>query len=213
MGRVRSPYVRSRVRWYRRLLLDPAALRYWLVVAALGIVLAAVVASTLGRAAAARARWGDTTTVWVTTVAVGVGDELAGSVERTTWPEALAPPGAVADLDADARSALAVGPGQVVTESALDPSSGPAVRAGRRTVAVPRGEAPLPVAEGERVDLWGVVAAGPVADGADPTTRLAVAAVVTAVGERSVTVAVEPDEVGPVAAAAAVSAVALVGRP
>ncbi|MCB0963799.1 MAG: hypothetical protein KDA98_10945, partial [Acidimicrobiales bacterium] len=69
-----------------------------------------------------------------------------------------------------------------------------------------------PVAEGERVDLWGVVATGPVADGGDPTTRLAVAAVVTAVGERSVTVAVEPDEVGPVAAAAAVSAVALVGR-
>ena len=60
MGRVRSPYVRSRVRWYRRLLLDPAALRYWLAVAALGIVLAVVVASALGRAAAARARWGDT---------------------------------------------------------------------------------------------------------------------------------------------------------
>ena len=43
MGRVRSPHVRSRIRWYRRILLDPAALRYWLAVAALAIVLAGLV--------------------------------------------------------------------------------------------------------------------------------------------------------------------------
>jgi len=66
---------------------------------------------------------------------------------------------------------------------------------------------------GERVDVWVVVDPSLVAADGEPTRRLAAGAVVVGVSERTVTVAVEPDEVADVAAAAAVAATALSGRP
>lgn len=209
MGRVRSSVRRSRLPLHRRPFADPAALRRWLLVAALALAAAAVTGSVLTRAESARRRWGTTRPVLVVERELAAGDALADAVTEARWPTALVPAGAVARLPADAVAAGPLAPGSAVA-AALVADPGDPLAADRRRVALPVGVARLPVEVGDRVDVWATV--DPSISGAElATSRVAVGAVVTEAGTDAVVVAVDPDEVAAVAEAAALATVTVVG--
>jgi Flp pilus assembly protein CpaB len=208
VGRVRPAPARSRVPRRLRLLLDPGALRYWATVLALAVVLALLVARSVGRAEAAAQRWGTTRTVLVATHEVAVGDRLAPSVRAARWPVALVPPSAVREVDRSARAAMAVGEGLPLTSDAIDDgASDPA----RRTVAVDRRSVLVAVQVGDAVDLWSSAAASGLADPGDGAERVAEGAEVRDVREESIVLAVDRSEVGAVLAAIGADALQVAG--
>lgn len=192
----------------RRVARDPAALRHWLLVAALAWLLAALVSHTLDRAEQARERWGRTAWVWVADRPLRAGDGLDGALRRERWPSALAPDAAVADPPAGGRTAADVDAGSVVTESMVERR-----RSVRRTVAVPLPDSHLPVEEGDRVDVWATADPSTTAEGTAPTRRVASGARVIGSARGSVVLEVAPGQVATVAEAAASATIALVGVP
>jgi Flp pilus assembly protein CpaB len=213
VGRVRSSLPRRlprhRLPLHRRVRADPAAARSWLATGALALAAALAVGGATSRAEHARDRWGTRRTVLVAARPVRAGAALrAGDLRTERWPVAVAPPGALASVPPGGWAAADLDPGTPLTPSLIRrPGAG---RARRRTVAVPAGEAALPVREGDRVDVW-----APVAEATGPeglrVRRIATGAVVAGTGPRTVVVAVEPGEVAAVARAAATGGVALVG--
>jgi hypothetical protein len=193
---------------HRRAQADPAAARSWLAVAALALAAAALVGHAVGGAQRAEQRWGHRRTVLVTTRTVRAGTPLAGAVRPQAWPEGLVPPRALRAIPPGAWAAADLDPGVALSAAAVrGPGQG---RGRRRTVALRAGDAPLPVREGDRVDVWATV--DPSLAGDKPATRrIAVGAVVTAASDRTVVVAVEPGEVAQVARAATLATVTLVG--
>lgn len=188
--------------------MDPAAVRYWLLVGALAVVLASVVGHALSSAEAERARWGRTRTVWVATAAIGLGDPLGPSVRSEPWPAGLVPPGAVHAAPTGRRAARPIAPGEPITSSALV-ATGDATR--RRSVSLPLGDGHLPVEAGDRVQVWATADPTTVADGQLPTRLLAPSAVVDRTGDGWAVVLVQPDEVRALADAAATATITLVG--
>lgn len=198
---------RSRVPLHRRIRQDPAAVRRWLVVLALAWLLASIVGTARDQADAARARWGRAAAVWVVDRPVRAGEPLGGAVRRTRWPAALVPHAVVAHIPTGARSAGPLDEGTPVT-AAVIADDGPR----RQTVAVPVGEARLPVEAGDRVDVWATSDPATTADGDALTRRVAVDARVASSSDRAVVLEVAPAQVDAVATAAATATVALVGR-
>ena len=174
-------------------------LPFWLAALALTALTVSTVARVTGAAAAERERWGERVEVLVAVADLEPGDELRGELRLV--PAVLVP--------ADARSAPAagetvaawIGAGEIVLESRLAPAGLSAVTAllppGTRGVAIPLGLAPLPVEVGDRVDVHGA-------------TRLAADAVVVAVSEEAITVAVGATDAARVAYEAASGTVTLV---
>ena len=115
-SRPRRP-VRSRVPLHRRLRQDPAAVRHWLVVVALAWLLAALVTSSLDRAAAARDRWGRTTVVWVAARPLRAGDPLRGALHARRWPAGLVPASVVRRPSDDQRAAAPIDAGTVLSDA------------------------------------------------------------------------------------------------
>lgn len=210
MGRLRSTVPRSPAPWYRRALVDPAAVRHWLVVALLACTVAAVVTGTVGRADDARRSWGTTRPVLVLTEPVERGHDLAGAVRTVRWPLGLVPEGAISRLRPGSRAAGNLTTGTPLTRAALDTAE---ADGGWRTVAVPLADAHLPVRAGDHVDAWATRDRSEVADGQTATTRIAVGARVVSVTDRTVVLAIPPTAVARVAEAAAGSSIALVGSP
>ena len=208
MGRVRSSIPRTRLPLHRRLLADPAAARRWLVVIALATATAGLTCRFLAGAETSRRSWGHTRTVLVVDRAVETGEPLAGAVTAARWPVALAPDGVVADLPDGARASGPLGPGSPVTDAVVADSLPGGD--GRRRVAVPVGATRLPLEPGDRVDVWASIDPS-LAGGELATRRVATDATVTSTGEATVVVAVDPDEVAPVAEATALATVTLVG--
>jgi hypothetical protein len=204
---------------HRRLLYQRAAIGHWLVVAALVVVTTSVVDRLLQEAAAAQARWGATRPVLVTTRPVAGGQPLAGVVRVERRPRAVVPPQALDVVAPDARAAAAIGPGEVITAvrvagrtAGAGASTWGAPR-GRRVVALPAAHAPLAVAVGDRVDVWATFDPALAPQGVEPTALVAAGALVVATHGDVVTVAVDPADTRPVAHAAAVGSVTLVGVP
>jgi len=128
---------------------------YWLAVA----VLATLTVSSISRAAAAadaaRDRWGDQVAVAVSTADAEPGETVRAALRLL--PAGLVPAGA-ARVDVDgARAATWIGRGEIVLERRLAPAGLSPTAAllppGTRGVAVPQGIAPLPVVVGDRVDV------------------------------------------------------------
>lgn len=208
MGRVRSPIPRSRLPLHRRAVADPAVFRRWLLVVALATLTALLTNRLLTETGRTRERWGRTRPVLVLRHPVAAGDPLAGSVETVRWPVALTPRRAVTTLPSEARAAGPLDRGAPVTAAAVAPAD--LGRSGdRRRVAVPVGAARLPLARGDRVDVWATVDPS-LTRGRLATRRIADDAIVASAGNRSVVVAVDPREVADVAEAAALATVTLV---
>ncbi len=214
MGRVRSsaprPLARSRLPLRRRVLADPAVARRWAVVVALAALTAATTAHLVTGAESARRAWGRTRPVLVVDRPVGAGDPLADAVRTVRWPTALAPADTVDHLPSGAEAAADVDRGLPLT-TALVTAPGASRADGRLRVALRRGDASLPVAAGDRVDVWATV--DPSLSGGRPGTRaVAREALVTEASDDTVVVAVTPAEVGEVAEAAALATITLVGQ-
>lgn len=193
---------------HRRLLADPAGLRRWLLVVGLAALTATLTGTVVARAERARDRWGSTAPVLVVDRTLQPGDRVGGAVSTKRWPLALIPPGAATSIPPEATAARTIGPGIAVTTDAMEPA-GPEA-SNRRRIALPIGPAPLPLARGDRVEVWATV--DPSLAGGDLTTRrVADRAVVSSADERSVVVAVAPDDVEAVTEAAALATVTLVG--
>lgn len=209
MGRVRTPIPRSQVPLPRRLLLDPVVLRSWLLLAAGTVVVVAAVAHLVTGAEDTRRAWGRTRPVLVASRAVPLGAPLAGAVSTRRWPEALVPRGALRSLPDGATAAGTLTAGVPVTEAALDHDAAKTGGPDRRLVALPTGDARLPLARGDRVDVWATF--DPSLAGDRPTTRrVAIEAVVTSSSSRALVVGIRPAEVPDVAEATTTATITLV---
>jgi Flp pilus assembly protein CpaB len=172
---------------------------FWIAAVALTALTTATVARASGAAVAERDRWGVQVPVVVATADLAPGDALRGTVELR--PAATVPDGAVSTLDPGAVVAQWIGAGEIVLAARLAPAGLSAI-AGRlpprtRGVAIPIGIAPLPVAVGDHVDVFG-------------SSRLSVAALVVAVTDEAVTIAVAERDAADVAYEAAAGTVTLV---
>lgn len=208
MGRVRPSLPRHRLPLHRRVLADPAALRRWLLVAALALSAASITWRVVAAADGARADWGTTRAVLVTERAVAPGDPVAPVVERR-WPVALAPPDALDAVPPDARAAGPLDPGVPLTASAVvadgrDPD--------RARLALPAGADRLPLEPGDRVDVWTTV--DPSLTGTAPRTRRVAADVTVVIADvDTVVVAVDRTDVAALAEAVALATITLVATP
>ena len=207
MGRLRNAVPRSRVPWHRRVLRDPAAVRYWLLVGAVALVLATVVGRSLDRAESTRRGWGRTRLVLIAARPIRTDEPLAGAVRRERWPTGLVPPAALTALRPDARAVGPLDPGTPITSASLADQH----RADHRTVAVALPDAHLPVEPGDVVDVWATTDPSLVADGEQATRRVAVRVRVEAVRDASVVLVVAPAQVAALADAASTATISLVG--
>jgi Flp pilus assembly protein CpaB len=153
------------------------------------------------------ARFGDPVEVLVARVDLAPGDRLDGRLARVR----LVPSSAVAPTALRTRSRSRVvrrpvSAGEVlVAQDLTPPGTSPLAAAlppDTVAVAVPRGDAPLRVSRGDRVDLLAALG-----DDGGGLTAVARDATVVATDVDSLTVAVTEDEVGDVAAAVAASLV------
>jgi Flp pilus assembly protein CpaB len=193
----------------------PAA--YWLAAFLVAALTATTVARLVGRAEAAAARYGSPRVVWVMRRPVPAGAALsADDVARRPVPAAFVPSGAVGSaVDLAGRTAVApLARGEVVLAARLAGAGVGGVAAllpaGATALAVPVGPGTPPVRRGDRVDVLATFDAGDGPAGAEPTFAVARSAPVLAVsGDKSVTVALSPEEAPRVAFAIAKATVTL----
>ena len=197
----------------RRLSRSP--LLFWVAVAFLAFLTAAVMGRLVGRARAEAARYGSLRTVAVATRGVEAGTVVRpADVADRRMPAAFLPDG-WAGGSSEVVGRTVVVPlfrGQPVVRAQLAPAGlrgvAALLRRGTRAVAVPTGEATPPVSTGDVVDVLASFDPQAAADG-DPTVAVAAGAEVVAVGDGSATVAVTPEEARRVAFAVSHGAVTL----
>jgi Flp pilus assembly protein CpaB len=168
---------------------------------ALGLFSAHAISSALAQAQAERARWGNSRSVLVAQRRLGPGDVLQpGDAEVSTWPVAMVPDGAMGDSnDAVGRTVVDdIEPGEAVVSARLAPDglhgTAALVPIGWRALAVPSGPAVVDLNVGDRIDLVAAVAGtSPENDDARPFV-LCANALVVAVDDQSITVAVPADD-------------------
>ncbi len=213
MGRVHSPVARHRLPFRQRALLDPRALRRWVLVLIAAVTTAALVAQVVVRAEQTRARWGARQTVLVIDRPLAAGDPLTDALRVEDWPLALVPDGSFDNPDALPDGATASGPlasGTPLTDVAV---LAPDDASPRPRVAVPTGLAVLPLSAGDTVEVWATVVAGGLdggPGGGSGTRRVTGGATVVGADDETVVLTVDERDVAEVAEAAALATVTLV---
>src|SRR4051794_272143 len=193
----------TRRRWLPRRVRHHPATR-WVAAIALVLLVVGVAHRTAASALEARRRWGEARTVFVVRQRVAIGEVVDGdAVSPASWPAAMTPPDAVADDPAGRTAVAAIEPGEAVVRSRLAPDGlrglAALVPAGARAMAIPVGPAVVPLAVGDHVDLIaGFDVAGATSD-QSPALTVARDALVVAVDEQRITVAVGRDDVERVA--------------
>lgn len=187
---------------------------WWLLTVAVALGVGWVVSSIVADAERTRLAWGTTELVAVTSRHLAAGTTIdGGDVELVARPRALVPEGAVAEVPDGQVVAVAMEAGEVVVRARLAPLGlGPlaaTLAPGTRAVAVPveAGLAP-PLLVGDRVDVM-VAVAPEAAGGGPPGFVVAADALVVAVDEAAVTVAVSRAEAPRIAVALGQGAVTL----
>ena len=199
--------IRRRVIARRRLI--PRRVRHHpLVRAGAVIVLVLFAATVIQRTAAsamdARRRWGQERTVVVARHRITMGDVIeADAITTESWPAALVPVGAMEASPVGRTVVATIEPGEAVIVSRLAPGGLSGIAAlvppGWRALAIPVGPAVVAVTVGDRVDLIaGFDAASASADQA-PAFTVAENAIVVAVDDQRVTVAVRAGDAARVA--------------
>lgn len=216
---IRSPFPRRRLRPLLVLRRHPRA--WWLIAGAAALAAGLVASSVVDRAEAARRAWGETAAVVVATRDLAPGDPLGPdvvAVERR--PLATVPASALAALPDDRVAAAAIVAGEVVVAERLAGEGLDGAAAllppGTRAMAIPADPSLTPPVEvGDHVDLVVALPVPAEGSGAPPGFTLVVDALVVAVEEAAVTVAVPRDDTSRVAVALGAGAVtlALVGAP
>ena len=155
----------------------------------LALLTAVGVAQVVGDATDERRRWGRLEPVLVATDDIAAGDAIEGRVERRLLPAGLLPDGAVRDLPDGARATAAVHAGEALHRRRISGASG--LPPGTRGVAVPAPPG-LPLRSGDLVDVLATF--DPDVAGDEPTFPVAERAVVLALADDAVTVAVPADD-------------------
>ena len=187
---------------------------WWLLTLAVALALGWVVSMFVAEAERTRAAWGTTEVVAVASRQLRAGTTIdGGDVELVERPRALVPEGALADVPDGQVAAVAIEAGEVVVAARLAPLGLGGLAAtlpeGTRAVAVPveAGLAP-PLLVGDRVDVMVAVAPEAAGDG-PPGFVVAPDALVVAVDDAAVTVAVSQAEAPRIAVALGQGAVTL----
>ena len=187
---------------------------WWALTIATALAMGWVVSSIVAGAEEVRRSWGDTEPVVVAHHDIAAGAPVDDAdVEVVARPRAVVPDGALDSLPAGQVASSPIAAGEVVVASRLAPLGLRGVAAtlppGTRAVAIPieAGLAP-PLAVGDRVDV--LVALAPEAAGDGPPGFVVTAdALVVAVGDAAVTVAVPAAAAPRVAVALGQGAVSL----
>lgn len=209
----RSPFPRRRPRPLLGLRRHPRA--WWLVAAAASLTAGLLASSVVERAEAARRAWGETTAVVVATRDLAPGDRLdAGALTVEERPLATVPTSALTELPRDRVAAAAIVAGEVVVAERLAGAGLDGAAAllppGTRAVAIPADPSLTPpVQVGDHVDLVVALAAPAEGSSAPPGFTLVADALVVAVEDTAVTVAVPRDDTSRVAVALGAGAVTL----
>jgi Flp pilus assembly protein CpaB len=164
-------------------------------VIALVLLAASIVQRTSATAVDARRRWGQERTVVVAHHRIAMGSVIeADAITTESWPTALVPDGAIEQAPVGRTAVATIEPGEAVIAARLAPNGlrgfAALVPPGWRALAVPVGPAVVALAVGDHVDLIaGFDAAKGSADKA-PAFTVAENAIVVAVDDQRVTVAV-----------------------
>ena len=185
---------------------------FWAFAVVLALVTGLLVTRLVGEASARAARLGGLRRVPVAARAVDPGHVLsAGDVAVRHLPAAVLPAGPLARSPEGHAALVPIAPGEVLLEGKLAPWGTRGVAAlvppGRRALAVPVEGGGLPVRTGDRVDVLATFETAE--DAGQPTFPVATSALVVAVGDEAVTVAVSTDEAPRVAFAIARGTVTL----
>ena len=186
----------------RRLL--PRRLRYhpatrWVAGVIVIMIAFAVTQHSASSVAHARQRWGDTRTVAVARHRILVGSTIDGaSMETQSWPAALVPEGAL-ESGFEGRTAIAtIEAGEAVLRARVAPEGLEGIAAlvpdGWRALAVPVAPTVIALRVGDRVDLIAGFDVGGTTTDRSPSLTVARDALVVAVDEKRVTVAVSRDD-------------------
>jgi len=167
-------------------------------------VLVALAQHIAAPALVAQRRWGVTRTVVVARHRLAIGDVIeGGDVETEAWPVAVVAPGAVDVAPIGETVIAAMEPGEAVLSTRLAPGGLHGVAAllppGWRAVAIPVGPTVVSLSVGDRVDLIAGFDAASATDNQAPAFVVARDALVVAVDEQRVTVAVRDDDAARVA--------------
>lgn len=147
----------------------------------------------------ARRRWGEQRTVVVATQRIEIGDVVAeGTFSVESWPAGVIPSSAL-DVAPVGRTALAaIEPGEAIVSTRVAPEGLRGVAAlvpvGYRALAVPVGPSVIALRVGDRVDLIAGFDVASSSGGGAPALTVARDALVVAVDEDRVTVAVRESE-------------------
>jgi|GEM_PF-1546948 len=190
-------------RWRRPLVVR--ALRrpvvWWIGVA----LIATLTVSTLNRMASDAVdladAWGPTQAVFVAADVIEVGDLIRDGTRRIDYPAAMIPANALTELGSHAVAVTRIHPGEVIVAPRVSGTGGdPAAAvtdlmlpANTGAVGLRRGDDWPQVEVGDRLNLLATF--NPTADQAATTTLVAQGAVVVAIGERSVDVAVADHDI------------------
>ena len=168
---------------------------WWLLTLGTAAAVGWIVSSIVTEADRTRAAWGRSTVVAVATRDIAAGSPLgADDVDLVKRPLTLVPPGALEELPDGQVAAAAIAAGEVVVTARLAPLGLTGLAAtlpgGSRAVAIPVevGLAP-PLSVGDHVDVLVALAPEAAGDG-PPGFVVAAGALVVAVDEGAVTVAV-----------------------
>ncbi|MFP5257038.1 MAG: SAF domain-containing protein [Acidimicrobiia bacterium] len=188
---------------------------WWLVAAASALAAGLLTSSVVARAEAARRAWGDTVAVVVATRDLAPGDRLGtGALTIEHRPLAAVPRSALTALPRDRVAASTIVAGEVLVAERVAGEGVDGAAAllppGMRAMAIPADPSVTPpVAVGDRVDLVVALVAPAEGSGSPPGFTLVADAVVVAVAEAAVTVAVPRDDTSRVAVALGAGAVTL----
>jgi Flp pilus assembly protein CpaB len=185
---------------------------------ALAVMLVLGIMSLVNHSLDARTRWGDTRTVFVARDHVDLGDVVNDDdVTVETWPVAVVPDGAVDASPAGRTAVAAIERGEAVVAARLAPDGLRGVAAlvpdGWRAIAVPVGPAMVTLSVGDHVDLIAGFDASGSDGGGAPAFVIARDALVVAVDEEAVTVAVRDTDAARVAFAVVAGTVVPALRP
>lgn len=216
------------VPWWR---LRRHPLLFWVAGGTLSLLTGIVVVGAIGRAEEQASRFGTMRPVLVTTDRVPAGSVLGpDNTEMRSYPGAFVPEGV---LDAPIEGAVAavdLEKGEPVPRARLAPRglspTAALIPPGGRAIAVPAGIGTLPLVQGDRVDVLATIGASdptltpsppasssgaaPSVEASPPTFRIAADAVVLALGDDGVTIALTSDEAERVAYALTAGIVTLV---
>lgn len=161
----------------------------------MGTVLQHVAAPAL----AAQRRWGATRSVVVARHRLAIGDVVdAGAITTESWPVAVVPDGAIDVAPIDQTVIATIEPGEALNSDRLAPGGRHGVAAllppGWKALAVPVGPTVVTLAVGDRVDLIAGFDSATATDGQAPAFVAARDALVVAVDEQRVTVAVRDED-------------------